>query len=122
MNNYITLDAYKYMTKLDWVRVPVKPATARSLLSGSIDVSYGPGVFHEYRGTIIGPVTSLGEGWGTISTLRTSLDKLEGLSFTDHESNSGTAHIFGEMPNQSLTPMWDSNSNEFYVPVRVVLE
>ena len=122
MNKFIILDSLKYMTKsTDWSLVISKPATARLLLSGQIDVSYGPGVYNELRGTIIAPVAAP-EGWGTINDLRSTLVKMQGLDFTDHYGTEHTAHVFGELPQQSLSPMWDGSSNEFYVPVRLVLE
>lgn len=123
MNNYITLDDLDYKTKAsDWTPVTVKPAMARTLLSSEVDVSYGPGVFKEYRGVIIAPVSDPGGTWGTIADLRTSLEKRQGLNFTDHYGNEGVAHVFGEIPEQSLSPMWDQGANEFYVSVRVILE
>jgi len=121
MNNYVTLDGYKYMTMTDWCPVPVKPATSRYLLNASVDVSYGPGMFKEYQGTLIVPA-SPASGWGGRSDLEASFEKVVGLSFTDHEGNSETVHMFGRLQFESMSPRWDGASNEFHFPVRLVCE
>lgn len=120
MNNYIVLNGKKYKTlAADWTPVPIKPATSRYLLSGAVDVSYGPGVYREYRGVLLVPQAPA-EGWGGRADLEAAFEQRRGLDFTDHEENVRVVHLFGELPRQSISPRWDSPSNEFRVPVRLV--
>jgi hypothetical protein len=122
MNNYITLDGYKYMTLHgEWVPVRKKPNTVRLLLSGATDVSYGPAAPKEWKGKIIAPIT-VDAGWGSVDNLRATFAKRQGLSFTDHYAGGAvTVHIIGDFPEESLTAMWDGAENEFRIPVRMVM-
>jgi len=122
MNNYITLDGNKYMTRHgDWEPIYDKPGAARLVLSGNIDVTWGPATISGWQGVIIGPVTSPGTGWGTIDNLRTSVRKTQAVSFTDHYSNTDDVIVLGSLREESKSPMWDSPSNEITVEVELVI-
>lgn len=122
MNNYITLDTKKYMTKhKGWEPIYDKPGVVRLVLSGSIDVTWGPAVITGWRGLVIGPVTAPGAGWGTIANLRTTIQKTDVVGFTDHYGNSGNVIILGSLREDSKSSMWDSPSNEFTVEVELVI-
>jgi len=85
MNDYITLDGYKYRTPArNWAPAEHKPASVKTTLLGEVDATYGPTTTYEWRGEIAAPVTSPGTGWGTIADLRLSLKKRSALSFSDH--------------------------------------
>ena|GEM_PF-1884236 len=122
MNNYITLDSKKYMTKhKDWEPIYEKPGSVRLALSGSVDVTWGPAVITGWQGLIIGPVTAPGEGWGTIANLRTTVQKTAEVSFTDHYDNTDNVIIVGSLREDSKSSKWDSPSNEFTVEVELII-
>jgi hypothetical protein len=123
MNNYITLDGKKYKTpsKL-WQPYGDKPATVKKTLLGATDITYGPAVFKEWRGQIEAPVTAEDASWGTIDDLRTTLAKLEHVTFADHYGAGYMAHVLGPFQERSLASKWDSPSNVIYVQVRIVAE
>lgn len=118
MNEYITLDGYKYPTlALDWESHPVRPASADLMLNGETAVTFGPAASRQWTGSIKAEVTARDTGWGTITTLRASLVKLTTLSFTDHYGNSYTILCDIRGPEVSLSPIWDATENEFSVKV-----
>jgi len=121
MNNYILLDGYRYKTIFgSWKTKTSKPATERYTLDGSLDVTYGPASPYEWDGKIIGPVVSDGGSWGTIEQLRVTLAKREALAYQDHYGNAYTVHALGPFEEESRSPMWDAQTNEFLVGVRLV--
>lgn len=123
MNNYITLDGYKYATNANkWEEVTFKPATVRYTLSGNLDVTYGDAAPREWLGEILAPVTARGEGWGTITTLKATLVKKSAVTFVDHYDYSCDVHCVGEQRGRSLMPRWDDPQNVFFMPVRLVEE
>jgi hypothetical protein len=119
MNSYITLDGKKYQTlQKNWLPETQKSMTTRLTLAGSLDVTFGPGSIKIWSGEIkarVSPAT----GYGSPSDLRTSLDKLTGLSFTDHLGNSYTVYTQG-YKERSYTPVWDGTSNLINFSVRLV--
>ncbi|MGW8178744.1 MAG: hypothetical protein ACWGQW_08280 [bacterium] len=125
-NNYIQINdgtnTYKYKTALrSWKKSGLSPSTARILLSGSLDVTYGQGDYDLYDGEILTPVTSPGAGWGTIDTLRVQLKRKVIFQFTDHY---GTLHsscaIQGTFDEDSIMPDWDVAGNDIFVKIRVM--
>ena len=121
MNNYITLDSYKYPTIAEaWGEVIQRPASADMLLDGTYAVTFGPAAFKKWQGFIKADVTARDTGWGTIATLRATLAKLSTLSYTDHYGNAYTVLVSIKGPEQSLSPMWDAATNEFTVPVEII--
>ena len=129
MNDYLILDGYCYKTVAKtWVPPVInKPMTARLLLDGSLDVTYGGGTFTAWSGEIIAevepPGTPPGPGlvWGTPDALLVSLGKREGLAFTDHYGNDYTVHI--QMSGaRSLLRNWDAPSNKLYYSVKLIAE
>lgn len=123
MNNYITLNSLKYKTRAsDWVPVTVVPGTHRALLSGSADVTFGPSTFSEFRGTIIVPEEAGEESeWGDRADITTVIGSRETIIMNDHFGNELNVVVFGEFPQQSVSPMWDAPSNEWYIPVRIIV-
>lgn len=123
MNDYVTLDGKKYTaTHGKWTEVIVVPATIRKTLSGVTDVTYGPATYQEWRGEMRAYPGTPPVGYGTWSDLKTSLQSLAGLSFTDHFGNAHTVHFGGEAHNTSLSPVWDQDSGKMFVMVRLVKE
>jgi hypothetical protein len=127
MNSYIELDGECYKTVAKKWSPPLsqKAMSIRNCLDGTLDVTYGPGVNTVFAGDIEAPVTAptdppaVGKTWGTRGELQTSLDKLEGLDFVDHEGNSYTVHVKLTKVS-SLTPVWDGTSNIVYFSVVLV--
>lgn len=123
MNDYITLDGYKYRTPArSWVMTNHKPASVKPTLIGETDATYGPVTILEWRGEIAGPVTAPGAGWGTIATLRATLKKRSTLSFTDHYGTTRTVNVLGPFIERSLTPNWDAPSNQIYASVTILYQ
>ena len=125
-NNFIKINdgtnTYQYKTALrSWKSVPVTPSTARVLLSGNIDITYGPTNVYTWEGELLVPVTSPGGNWGTISTLRTQLKKKVLFQFTDHYNQTyTTASIEGPFPEHSIAPDWEAASNDILVSIKVM--
>ena len=119
MNSYITLDGKKYSTaQKTWQPETPKAMTPRLTLAGDLDVTFGPGVTKVWTGEIKARVTPA-TGYGTPNELRTSLDKITGLTFLDHLGNSYTVYVQG-YKERSYTPAWDGSSNAMYFNVRMV--
>jgi len=114
-------DTYWYKTiSKTWHYAPNNPSTARILLSGKMDVTYGNADVKEWEGDIKAPVTSPGGSYGTIATLRTQLARKVLFTFTDHYEEVYTeAAIQGSFSEQSIQPDWDVASNEILVNVKV---
>jgi hypothetical protein len=121
MNNYITLDGYKYTTThRKWGPSPIKSGEARLTLTGALDLTFGPGVMYEFKGESRADVTPRGAGWGTPTNLEASLAKNQSLQLTDHFGNTFTvAHFDGYQPD-SLSPMWDGTSNTMVYALRLI--
>jgi hypothetical protein len=127
MNNYITLDTYKYKTlQRAWVPSRNTPSTSRVTLLGDLDITFGHVTLLTYQGELVGPVSVAdtskypGGGWGTITELRASLGKKQALAFTDHEGLTMNVHARGPYPERNLLPDWDNTNNLVYVMVTLV--
>ena len=117
MNNYITLDSYKYSTSQErWAPVIVKPGTVRFTIEGTVDATYASNVFYIWNGEIRAEAVAAG-GYGSMDTLRATLIKRQGVTFIDHYGSSHSVHIVGEMMESFLQPDW-ANSLGF-VQVRI---
>jgi hypothetical protein len=123
MNNYITLGARQYyIPHGKWEPILRKPSNVRYTVNGSVDVTYGPGVYYEWVGEIEAP-TSASAPWGDISTLRATLAQTSGINFVDHYGGAAaTVHAVGEMSEVSDSPKWDGQSNKIRIKVRLVRE
>ena len=120
MNNYITLDSYKYpVLAADWESHPVRPASAEPMLNGDTAVTFGPASHREWNGSIKAEVTARDTGWGTIVTLRATLVKLSTLSYTDVYGSAYTVLCSIAGPEASLSQMWDAADNDFSVKVNL---
>lgn len=117
----MVLDDKRYMTRAgSWRTQTLKPSTVRYTLAGTLDATYGPAAPYEWIGDIIAPVVAQGAVWGTIEDLRTSLAKVQSLSYVDHYGDVYTVHAMGPFIEDSLSPMWDGESNEFRVSARLI--
>lgn len=123
MNDYIILDNKRYKAIFgQWAPTRVKPAKIRKTLAGATDATYGPAITVSWEGTLIVPVTPSGSSWGSDEDLRTSFDKLESLSFTDHYGDTCNVIAAGVLQENSLTPTWDSVLNRFLFRTTLVRE
>jgi hypothetical protein len=108
MNAYISYDGKYYATVAkNWQPVHQKPATARFMADGTLDVAFGAGVIKMFKGEIVADPNEARVGWGASSDLETSLDKLQTVTFVDHDGNSHTSVCNG-WKRRSLSPKWDS--------------
>lgn len=125
INNFIIIndgtDALKYKTALkSWGSAPVNPNTARILLNGDIDVTYGPGALGNWTGDILCPVDTQPAGWGNIDDLRIQLARRVIYQFTDHYGDLYTkAHIDGPFNEASIMPDWEAGGNDILVRIQV---
>jgi hypothetical protein len=123
MNDYITLDGFKYATSANnWKKLLEKPNTVRYTLSGALDITFGSASPIRWVGDVIAPVSARAEGWGTILNLRTSLAKVTSVVFTDHYADSFTVFSVAPLQERSLMNRWDDTNNVFFVPVELVFE
>jgi hypothetical protein len=124
MNNYILLDGKRYATQTKaWTPTVDKPNTIRKTLAGELDVTYGPGAFEEWIGTVEAPVTPISSSWGSIQDLRATLLKRASVEFEDHYGiQRWDVHCIGPFKERSLSPMWDALSNIWFMDVKIVKE
>ncbi len=121
MNDYIELDGKKYATNAKtWHPVRSNPATERRTLTGSLDITYGPGEIFSWEGEIHGPVIPRDGTWGSITDLRASIVKKSALTMRDHYGEVYNVYCLGDFPERSLMNVWDNPANVFYVFVRLV--
>jgi hypothetical protein len=95
--------------------------TVRRNLDGTLDVTYGPGIFVKWQG-MIEASASPPSGYGSIADLRSSLQERNSLNFVDHYGTSYTVHAVGPFQEESFSPKWDGTSNKIYVGVTLVAE
>mgnify|MGYP000524827361 CR=1 FL=1 len=120
MNSYIILDGFKYTTSAkNWGDAISRPALARVMSDGSIDVTFGAGAIQEFGGEIVAPAKAE-PGWGSYIDLETSLKKMSPISFQDHYGNQMEC-VAISWNKRSLLRKWDSPSNKFYFDVRLVV-
>ena len=122
MNNYVTLDGFKYDCPFkEWDPTTEKPMSYRRTWDGSFDVTYGPGLFKTWNGNLRARVTPA-TGYGSISDLRATISKMQGVTFIDHYGDTYTVHIEPAGPEKSFSPLWSGASNVFLVPVHMIAE
>ena len=123
MNNYITLDTYKYaVTAKNWESHPIRPASADPMLNGETAVTFGPATWRVWTGSIKAAVTPA-SGYGSIVNFRATMEKLQTVAYTDVYGNTFTVLATVKGPEISISPMWDAADNEFtqVVELRQVL-
>ena len=124
-NNYIVIndgtDTLQYKTALrSWRSSPETPSTARLLLSGKIDVTYGPAELGQWSGELLVPVATQPAGWGNIDQIRVQLKRKVIFQFTDHYGILWSeASIKGPFNEQSIAPDWDVDSNDILIGIKV---
>lgn len=123
MNDYVMLDGNKYKAMFgQWSPELAKPSKVRMTLSGSPDVTYGPGVFTRWAGMLItyADPTQIADGFGSRFDLENTYSKGREVAFTDHEGNSYNVHFVGTLKRKQLTPVTDSVNNRFFFSVALV--
>jgi hypothetical protein len=121
INNYITLGGCKYKTSAaTWMPKFDRPVQVRRLWNGNRDVTFGPGGMSSWTGDIIAPVTAAGD-YGDIEDLRALYSEDTTQAFTDHYGVSYNVALIGSIGERSKLRMWDAASNEFLVPVILVM-
>ncbi len=119
MNSYIILDGKRYPAKhKDFLPVKNRPIMERALLDGTRDVVYGSSFLQGWEGTIVVP-TSESDPYGDIADLRTTMDKKTTVSMTDHYGNVHTVALLGDLAEDSISPMWDANTNKYNIKIRI---
>jgi hypothetical protein len=126
MTNYVTFNLNGTVLKFrtvhkQWSPVTDKPMSVRYAWDGTIDVTYGPGMFHSWRGVIMADVTPLA-GWGSVSDVRNLIALLKSVPFVDHYGNSYTVHIQPIGEERSYSSKWDNASNMILFPVQLYAE
>jgi hypothetical protein len=120
MNDYVTLDGKKYPTiHGQWTPSTDRPVVIRRLLSGSTNVTFGPASNKRWRGTLKAAVTPE-TGYGSIDDLRTTYERMESLTFTDHYGNTHSVIIDRAVDEGSNVPKWDSPENKMLVKLTVI--
>jgi len=123
MNNYITLDGYKYSCPFgQWEPSRNKPSSVRMTLSGKTDVTYGPASEESWAGLIRVTANSdlITAGYGTRANFLTTYDKTTSVTFVDHEGNSCSVHVIGALSRKSTIPIWDSTNANFFYSVNLI--
>jgi hypothetical protein len=120
--NYIELDGKRYLTPgKKWQPTLHKPTTVRQTLLGATDVTFGVGSTREWNGIIEAPASVADPAtWGTITTLRAAIRKKTSLPFKDHYGASYTVAFFGNLVEESLSPVWDDPNNIIQITARLV--
>ncbi len=120
MNDYITLDGFKYRTThKQWQPMIDRAVVIKKLLSGARNVTFGPAMKPIWQGAVRASVTPEA-GFGSIDDLRTTYYKLSSVSFTDHYGTAYTVVLDRRVNESSFTSMWDAASNLFEVNLTVV--
>jgi hypothetical protein len=120
MNSYITLDNKRYSTEHNqWTPSTDRPTMKRRLLSGKVNVKFGPALFKSWKGIINVPVAATAP-YGTLDDFRATYAKLQTLSFIDHYGASYTIVLDRTIDERSLSPGWDAADNIFKFPVSLV--
>jgi hypothetical protein len=123
MNNYVTLDGKRYIAPHGgFFPMRNKPATERITLSGASDITFGSGTMLEWIGMLIAPVTPIDSNWGDIDDLRATLEKRQGLGFTDFYGVATTVYAMDKHAEESISPMWDAATNEIRFTVRLIVD
>jgi hypothetical protein len=120
MNDYITLDGYKYRTAAEnWEPNEERPMVIRRLMSGSSNVTFGPATFTGWRGIILVDVTPAA-GFGSVDNMRATYRLRSQLGFTDHYGNSYNVVIDRAVGEKSISPMWTAVDNVFRINLSLV--
>ena len=121
MNAYITLGGCKYKTSAaNWTPKYDRAVSIHRLWSGNRDVTFGPAGMSSWQGDLIVPVTGA-TGYGDINDLRALYAVNTTQVLIDHYGVSFNVALIGTISERSLLRKWDAGSNEFYVPVVLVM-
>ena len=120
--NYIILDGKYYATSAKkWQPMEQKPMTARQLVDGSLDVTYGVQSLKMWEGEIVARVTETRPGYGSSCDIEASLRKLQAVAFTDHFGAAYTVHCQVWRP-RSFSTNWGADSNKMFYEVRLAAD
>ena len=120
MNEYITLDGYKYSAiHGQWTPNTDRPVVVRRLLSGAANVTFGPANVKRWQGTMNAAVTPK-TGYGSISDLRATYEKHSALVFVDHYGGTHNVIIDRSVDESSVVPDWAAASNKMHVQISLV--
>ena len=117
MNNYITLDGFRYKTLTNWMPYEERPVTM--LFSGRTDVTFGPASYKFWKGSVAVDVTP-SEFYGGIDDLKTTYRKPSSLQYFDHLGEEYTVVIDRGIDEKSLSPMWTSPENSINVTLTLI--
>ena len=121
INNYITLDGCRYKTSaVTWAPKFERAVQIKRLFSGNKDVSFGPSGMTTWEGDVIAPVTPAAN-YGSIDELRALYSENTTQVFIDHYGNSYNVVLYGTIAEKSRLRVWDAASNQFLVPVVLVM-
>jgi hypothetical protein len=121
MNNYVKIADYKYKTVgNEWTPVNSVPTQIRQTLSGRTDIVFGVAGRAAYEGMVIVPVAAP-TGFGCIDNFRTAYRASAISAFEDHYGNAMNIAFVGTISEKSLINMWDADSNEFRIPVTLLV-
>jgi hypothetical protein len=119
MNDYITLDGKKYHTSTNWLPSNSRSMTARRLLSGATNVTWGPATYKSWNGNIVVDVTPAA-GFGTIADLRAAYETTSALTYVDHYEGIYSVVMDRGVDERSLSPMWTAPDNTINVTVTLI--
>ena len=120
MNNYIILDGRKYMTiSGQWAPSTARATQIRPLLSGRDDVTFGPAPRKYWDGTIVAPITPVDASWGSVGDMRTSMNKMSVLAFSDHFGVGVSVVLVNPNNEVSYVPDWEQPDNEIKFSVQL---
>jgi hypothetical protein len=121
MNAYITLGGCKYKTSAaTWAPKYERAVSVHRLFSGNRDVTFGPSGMSSWEGELIVPVTGA-TGFGDINDVRALYAVGTTLVLIDHYGISFNVALVGTIAERSLVRKWDAATNEFYIPVILLM-
>jgi hypothetical protein len=121
MNAYITLGGCKYKTSSNtWAPKYERAVTVKKLFNGNRDVTFGPSGMSSWEGDMIVPVTGA-TGYGDINDARALYALGTTLVMIDHYGVSYNVALVGTIAERSLVSKWDAVTNEFHIPVILLM-
>jgi hypothetical protein len=121
MNAYITLGGCKYKTAAaTWLPKFERAVSIRRLFNGNKDVTFGPSGMTSWEGDVIVPVAGA-TGYGDINDMRALYALGTTMVLIDHYGVSYNVVLIGTIGERSKLRKWDATTNEFLVPVILIM-
>jgi hypothetical protein len=118
MEEYITLDDYRYATNAkNWKMSILPPASPQLLLNEEFDVTFGPNTWYIFTGELV--VHMAPEHYIDHESRGSLLAKTNSLILTDHYGSNYRIVAIGPFPERGISPMWESPSEIMYVSVQL---